>query len=217
MPVTSGREPFAALTAKLFDETGDRLTPSHTNRHNRRYRYYVSRRLITKGRDPSGWRLPAPQLEALVLASLRDHLRGRAAKHDLLFTPEAGSAQRLSEALTDLADSPDPGRLWPLIEAVYLAPGQLRITLSKVEISVRLALHIDQLNPLQRPLNSPLPCAGAVLKPGCSRARSSPAPMPCCNRTSPAPTDGSRRSGRARASPRSPHPSSDQKALSAAA
>jgi len=153
--VTSGREPFAALTAKLFDETGDRLTPSHTNRHNRRYRYYVSRRQITKGRDPSGWRLPAPQLEALVLAALRDHLRGRAAKHDLLFTPEAGSAQRLSEALTDLADSPDPGRLWPLIEAVYLAPGGLRITLSKPEISARLALQIDQLSPVSTAFEQP--------------------------------------------------------------
>ncbi|WP_284325600.1 recombinase family protein [Cypionkella aquatica] len=42
-------EPSALLMAKLFDETGDRLTPSHTNRHNRRFRYYISRRLITKG------------------------------------------------------------------------------------------------------------------------------------------------------------------------
>lgn len=68
-----GLEPVAPLATKLFDETGDRLTPSHTNRHNRRFRYYVSRRLITTGRDPSGWRLPAPQLEALVLAALRAH------------------------------------------------------------------------------------------------------------------------------------------------
>ncbi|MDZ4118216.1 hypothetical protein [Phaeovulum sp.] len=155
MPVTPGREPFAPLTAKLFDETGDRLTPSHTNRHNRRYRYYVSRRLITRGRDPSGWRLPAPQLEALVLAALRDHLRVRASKHDLLVTPEAGSAQQLSDALADLADSPDSGRLWPLIEAVYLAPGQLRISLSKDEISARLALQIDRLNPASTTFEKP--------------------------------------------------------------
>lgn len=82
VPVTPGPEPIAPLTGKLFDEVGDRLTPSHTNRHNRRYRYYVSRRLITKGRDPSGWRLPAPQLEAQALAALqRAILNGTLAPH----------------------------------------------------------------------------------------------------------------------------------------
>ena len=40
--------------AKLFDKSSDRLTPSHTNRHNRRFRYYISRPLITNGADPTG-------------------------------------------------------------------------------------------------------------------------------------------------------------------
>ena len=31
-----------SLAGKLFDETGDRLTPSHANRKGIRYRYYVS-------------------------------------------------------------------------------------------------------------------------------------------------------------------------------
>ena len=32
------------LVGKLFDETGDRLTPSHANKQDARYRYYVSNR-----------------------------------------------------------------------------------------------------------------------------------------------------------------------------
>ena len=35
--------PFAG---KLFDETGDRLTPSHANKKGVRHRYYVSHRLV---------------------------------------------------------------------------------------------------------------------------------------------------------------------------
>ena len=55
--------PAAPLTGKLRDETGDRLTPTHTKRRGRQLRYYTSNRLISGGTDPSGWRLPAPQLE----------------------------------------------------------------------------------------------------------------------------------------------------------
>ncbi|MEQ1956051.1 recombinase family protein [Mesorhizobium sp. CN2-181] len=63
------------LTGILFDETGDRLTPTSTANHGRRYRYYVSNRLVkSKQRDPSGWRLPAAEIEAAVLQRYRSLL-----------------------------------------------------------------------------------------------------------------------------------------------
>ncbi len=34
------------LAGKLFDETGDRLTPSHSRKNGRRLRYYISHRLV---------------------------------------------------------------------------------------------------------------------------------------------------------------------------
>ncbi|MEQ1956886.1 hypothetical protein ABMA59_36910, partial [Mesorhizobium sp. CN2-181] len=53
-------------------ETGDRLTPTSTANHGRRYRYYVSNRLVkSKQLDPSGWRLPAAEIEAAVLQHYR--------------------------------------------------------------------------------------------------------------------------------------------------
>ncbi len=42
-----GTEP-SALVGKVFDEVGDRLTPSHANKKGRRYRYYISNRLISR-------------------------------------------------------------------------------------------------------------------------------------------------------------------------
>src|SRR6202030_2972209 len=47
------------LTGKLFDDSGQSLTPSHAVKGERRYRYYVSRNLIN-GKpisEGSGWRL----------------------------------------------------------------------------------------------------------------------------------------------------------------
>ena len=53
------------LVGKLFDESGEGLTPSHAVKGDRRYRYYVSRSLM-KGpaaRVDRGWRLPAAEIE----------------------------------------------------------------------------------------------------------------------------------------------------------
>ncbi len=74
---TKGHATRSPLAGKLFDETGDRLTPSHTKKKNgQRLRYYVSRRLIQHSgqKDLSGWRLPAPMLEQTVVHLIRQHV-----------------------------------------------------------------------------------------------------------------------------------------------
>src|SRR5438128_2119539 len=74
---TAGRK--SLLTGLLFDETGDRLSPSHAVRSGRRYRYYVSRRLVqARRKDEAGWRLPAEELEKIVLTFLVELLRDEA-------------------------------------------------------------------------------------------------------------------------------------------
>src|SRR5258708_4756420 len=59
------------LTSKLFDESGQSLTPSHAVKGERRYRYYVSRNLIkgTANLTQRGWRLPAPEIERTVASA----------------------------------------------------------------------------------------------------------------------------------------------------
>jgi site-specific DNA recombinase len=56
------------LTGLIYDGQGHRMTPTHAVKNGRRYRYYVSRPLITQGRTDSsdGWRVPAADLEQLV-------------------------------------------------------------------------------------------------------------------------------------------------------
>jgi len=68
----SANAPFLSLlTGLVFDETGDRLSPTHAVRNGRRYRYYVSHRLIqARRKDGEGWRLPARELEGSVCNAL---------------------------------------------------------------------------------------------------------------------------------------------------
>jgi DNA invertase Pin-like site-specific DNA recombinase len=61
------------LAGLIVDARGQRMTPTHAVKQGRRYRYYVSTSLITGIRSDhaKGWRIPAGDVEALVLDRLR--------------------------------------------------------------------------------------------------------------------------------------------------
>jgi DNA invertase Pin-like site-specific DNA recombinase len=73
----AGKDKLHVLTGLIFDETGDRLSPTHATKNGRRYRYYVSRRLTkgAKADGPEPWRLPAMEIEKLVENRLIQFLR----------------------------------------------------------------------------------------------------------------------------------------------
>jgi hypothetical protein len=69
---------MAPLAGKLFDVSGERLTPVHTLKAGRRYDYYISQHLkaaAAPGEKGLGWRLPARALEDRINTATRKHLR----------------------------------------------------------------------------------------------------------------------------------------------
>ena len=75
----------AILTGRLFDIRGNRMSPSHTNKGGARYRYYVSQAVLQGKPQPAGLlgRVPAAEIEALVVAALRNHLNASGAGEQL--------------------------------------------------------------------------------------------------------------------------------------
>jgi len=63
----------ALLSGRLFDNRGNRMSPTHANKRGARYRYYVSQAVLQNKPPPSGLvgRVPAAEIEALVVAALR--------------------------------------------------------------------------------------------------------------------------------------------------
>jgi site-specific DNA recombinase len=57
----------------VFDEVGERMTPTHAVKKGTRYRYYVSTSLVTGigSKRSGGWRIPAGNLEGLVINRIR--------------------------------------------------------------------------------------------------------------------------------------------------
>jgi site-specific DNA recombinase len=69
----------ALLTGRIFDDLGNRMTPSHSNKRGVRYRYYVSHALIQGRKRQAGSvrRIPAVEIEDLVLRAVRLNLSSR--------------------------------------------------------------------------------------------------------------------------------------------
>jgi site-specific DNA recombinase len=64
----------ALLAGRLFDISGNRMSPTHTNKGGARYRYYVSQAVLQGKPQSSVGRVPATEVEAFVMAALRNHL-----------------------------------------------------------------------------------------------------------------------------------------------
>ena len=75
----------ALLSGRLFDDRGNRMSPSHTNKGGVRYRYYVSQAVLQGKPQPAGLvgRVPAAEIEAFVIAALRKHLNASGAGEQL--------------------------------------------------------------------------------------------------------------------------------------
>jgi hypothetical protein len=108
------------LAGLLYDGEGQRMTPTHAVKKGARYRYYVSRRLITgnRGKAPEGLRIPAGEIEQLVTARIGELLSGPARLSEALACciETAGQQQHLQQRAAELAAS------WSTLSASRLRP-----------------------------------------------------------------------------------------------
>ena len=140
-----GKQP-SLLTGLLFDQNGERLSPTHAVKKGTRYRYYISTGLITGKRKPAtgGWRIPAGNLEALVVDRLRTLFADHGELLDTVAEQVAGGietrqlierASRIAEALGN--GSPDDVRslVVSLVRRVEISPDSVRIEVDRQRLA----------------------------------------------------------------------------------
>jgi site-specific DNA recombinase len=105
---TRSRQP-SLLAGILFDPDGNRMTPTHAVKKGMRYRYYVSRPLITKNQSEGslGLRIPAAEIEQLVASRMRQWLLDPASLYQAIRFSDASAQRRL------LARAAEIGKTWP--------------------------------------------------------------------------------------------------------
>jgi site-specific DNA recombinase len=129
------------LTGLVFDDRGQRLTPTHAKKGERRYRYYVGQPLHAQGRDaaPEGLRWPAQELEDAVLQTITEFLKDEQRLMGLMGKVEALDArsrlQRASGLARQLIDQSSPKK----IEILQRTVRRITVHPAKLEIEINLA------------------------------------------------------------------------------
>lgn len=137
------------LCGKIFDEIGDRLTPSHTKTaKGTRLRYYISHRLVARSGEAGldGWRLPAPQLEACVSRLTKGLLSENSLAARLTAGADAGEIGRLRGALNLMASSADNHALMALVARIDIAPGEIGLAFDPGRLGTVLKIDPDRID-----------------------------------------------------------------------
>src|SRR5215471_10524668 len=143
------RRDSSLLTGSVFDDSGQRLTPTYAIKKGTRYRYYVSASLIMRGRSgSSGLRIPAGDLEALVTRRLSSFFVDPAAVLDALEQnshPGLAHTQLIERAhhIADELGTNEPDKATTILAAlacrVEIRPDQVKIKLSRQCVAALLA------------------------------------------------------------------------------
>jgi site-specific DNA recombinase len=129
------------LAGLLFDGDGDRMTPSHAVKKGTRYRYYVSRPLISKDQTDgsAGLRIPAGEIEQLVAGRVRRWLLdpGSIYKATSAWLPEPSTQQRLVARAAEIgrqwSESPPARRRTVLVALIE----RVEVQVDRVDIHLR--------------------------------------------------------------------------------
>jgi site-specific DNA recombinase len=136
---TRTRQP-SLLAGMLFDGDGNRMTPTHATKEGRRYRYYVSRPLITITNDqpdgPAGLRIPAGEIERAVTSRLRQWFADPGSIYQAI---------RLADPLTQrrlIAQAEEIGKSWPDLPAARQR-ALLTTLIERIEVGAnRIDIHL---------------------------------------------------------------------------
>jgi site-specific DNA recombinase len=128
------------LTGLLYDEAGNRFTPSHATKKGRRYRYYVSQALTqSRSTDPIGpVRLPAEEVEELVLSQLAALLQSASRILDLLqpYSLDMAETQHVAKVAREYLASQEKVRndLRSMVTRIVVQQQKIKLQLSKLAL-----------------------------------------------------------------------------------
>ena len=150
-PVRKSQGDGASLLAGLlYDETGDRLSPSHAIKNGVRYRYYISQRLMqARRKDATAWRLPAKAVENLVVAELAGLLEHQRQLHSIIGADRltiheleavTAKARSLRNCLLDRSELQIKAAIRSIVDRITLEPGKLTLAIDRKNLAIALGI-----------------------------------------------------------------------------
>jgi DNA invertase Pin-like site-specific DNA recombinase len=156
-----GNRQLSLLAGLIYDAQGELMTPSHAVKKGVRYRYYVSKSLLT-GNDMAtkrGQRIPAAHLEALVTGRIRTWLADPVAVLNAIqcHGPDAvaqkrllDEAARLAAGWQDLDAENVRALLLAVVTKVQVHSDRIDVTLDQIGVPLWLAPKAEKQQPAPR-------------------------------------------------------------------
>ncbi len=137
------------MAGLIVDAGGDRMTPTHATKKAKRYRYYVSASLLAgdHSRAQKGMRVPAGDIEALVLDRLRAFFSSRIEVSDALASLQLEahkldavlrSALKLSQRWLAMPPVEMKSLVLDIVERVTIAANRIDIWPNRAKIAAAL-------------------------------------------------------------------------------
>ena len=154
-----GRRHVSLLAGLIYDAQGEPMTPSHAVKKDIRYRYYVSKSLLTGSDDKAtkrGQRIPAAHIEALVVGRIRAWLADPVAVLNAVECsgPDAvtqktllDEAARLAKGWQDLDAERLRALLLAVVTKVQVHSDRIDVTLDQMGVALWLNAKADKQQP----------------------------------------------------------------------
>jgi hypothetical protein len=97
------------LAGKLFDSRGNKMSPSHSNKKGKRYRYYVSQAIIQGNNHKAGelTKIPAGEIENLVNQELTAFLKNANSVHEYISDFDVHKQKEILSKIHEIELQPD--------------------------------------------------------------------------------------------------------------
>ena len=109
------------------------MTPSHSNTHHRKYRYYVSQAIkkFNKSKSGSVSKIPAGEIEKFVVKITKEILQNKKQVQNILSDLDVTKQNKLIETAENIKDYSNPKLIKTIINKIIISEYSIEITFDK--------------------------------------------------------------------------------------
>lgn len=124
------------LAGLIFDDNNNRMTPSHSNTHHRKYRYYVSQAIKKFDRANIGSvsKIPAGEIEKFIVESTQELFQNKKQMQKILTELDVTAQNKLIEIAKNINDYSNPKLIKSIINKIIVSEKNIEITFDENNI-----------------------------------------------------------------------------------
>ena len=122
------------LVGLIYDDLGNKMTPSHSNSHGRSYRYYISRALKNNEETGSVSKIPAGEVEKFVIETTKEFLQDKKQIQKIVSEYKISKQNKLIYIAQDIQDYSEPKLIRAIIHKIMVSKILIEITYNETSI-----------------------------------------------------------------------------------